>query len=155
MARGVHLRHNWAVTNARLWRGIGAGVTAAAAVVGGLVTFAARGGAPLDPLVTSGRSLLVGASPALALLVGLGMRLADGVLWGVVLAVLLGGRRSWPWAIVGGVVVAAFAAVVHDRFIPALRLGYGLGVFPLHGAPLYFLYALFAAALAVGMRIAR
>jgi len=72
-----------------------------------------------------------------------------------VLSVLLGRRRSWAWLFTGGVVVAAFAAVVHDWFLPALRLGYGLGVFPLHGTPLYFLYALLAAGLAVGMRLAR
>lgn len=136
-------------------RGVRAGVTATATVMGALLTLAYRAGAPLEPFTTSGRSLLDGGSPSLTLLVGLVMRLADGVLWGVVLAVLLGGRRGWSWLLVGAVVVAALAAVVHDRFVPALRLGYGLGTFPLHGMPLLFLYALLAAGLAVGMRLAR
>jgi hypothetical protein len=39
--------------------------------------------------------------------------------------------------------------------LPAFRLGYGLGVFPLPGAPLLYLYALFAGGLAAGMRLAR
>lgn len=130
-------------------------MTAAAAVVGALLALAWRTGAPLDPLVTTGRAVLDGGTPLMALAVGLVTRLADGVLWGVLLAATAGGLRGWMGQMVAALAVSAAAAAVHATLLPTLRLGYGLGVFPLHGAPLYFLYLLFAVALAAGMRIAR
>lgn len=132
-----------------------AGLTAAAAVTGALLALAWRAGAPLEPLITTGQAMLDGGTPAMALVVGVVSRLADGVLWGLLLAALAGGMRRWPGQLVAAIVVSGAAAAVHATLLPTLRLGYGLGVFPLHGAPVYFLYLLFAAALAIGMRIAR
>ncbi|MHB1223689.1 MAG: hypothetical protein ACYC2G_06520 [Gemmatimonadaceae bacterium] len=142
------------MTSERLEKGVAAGLTAAAAVMGALLALAWRAGAPLEPLMTTGRAMLDGGTPVMALVVGVVSRLADGVLWGLLLAAIAGGLRRWPGQLVAAIVVSGAAAVVHATLLPTLRLGYGLGIFPLHGAPLYFLYLLFAAALAVGMRIA-
>lgn len=131
-----------------------AGLTAAAAAIGALLALGWRTGAPLEPLLTTGRATLDGGTPMMALVVGVVSRLADGVLWGLLLAAVAGGLRGWMGQLVAAVAVSGAAAAVHATLLPTLRLGYGLGVFPLHGAPLYFLYLLFAAALAIGMRIA-
>lgn len=132
-----------------------AGLTAAAAVVGALLALAWRSGEPFDPLTTTGREMIGGGTTAMVLVVGLVTRLADGVLWGLLLAAVAGGVRRWTGQLVAALAVSGVAAIVHASLLPTLRLGYGLGAFPLHGAPLYFLYLLFAIALAVGMRIAR
>lgn len=143
------------VTSERLERGVTAGLTAAAAVMGALLAFAWRSGAPLEPLVTTGRAMLDGGTPAMALIVGVVTRLADGVLWGLLLAVVAGGLRDWRGQLLSAIAVSAVAAGAHATILAPLRLGYGLGVFPLHGPPLYYLYLVFALGLMAGMRIAR
>jgi hypothetical protein len=108
----------------------------------------------LRPFVASGRAVLGAVEPSAAALLGIGMHVAVSVGWGLVLAAAAFRLRGVA-LVVASVLVALLALLVHSSLLPAFRLGYGLGVFPLHGAPLVFLYALFAAALAGGMRLAR
>lgn len=143
------------VTSERLERGVTAGLTAAAAVTGAILAFAWRAGAPLEPLVSTGRAMLEGGTPAMALIVGIVTRLADGVLWGLLLAVVAGGVRDWRVQLLSAIAVSAVAAGAHATILVPLRLGYGVGVFPLHGTPLLYLYLVFAVGLLAGMRITR
>lgn len=158
-ASSVAFRAVWyhlaAVRSKLLERGVAAGTTATAAVMGALLALAWRAGAPLEPFVATGQAMIDGGTPSMALLAGIVARLADGVLWGLLLVATAGGVRGWAVQLLAALAVSAVAATVHASVLPALRLGYGLGVFPLHGAPLYLLYFLFAAGLLVGMRIAR
>ena len=103
-----------------------AGVLAAATTGGAVVALAWRAGSAVRPFVEVGRAV-VGAAP----------------------------RSRGPVLLAASALVALLAAVVHSAVLPAFRLGFGLGVFPLHGAPLVFLYTLFALALAAGIRLAR
>lgn len=135
--------------------GMTAGLVAAAAVSGALLALAWRTGAPLEPLVATGRAILGGGAPALALVAGLCARMVDGVVWGLLLVVIAGDVRGWAGRLVAALAVSALAGALHGWLLPDLRLGFGLGVFPLHGPPLYYLYLLFAVALVAGMRIAR
>lgn len=99
--------------------------------------------------------MLDGGTPTMALVIGIVTRLADGVLWGLLLAVVAGGLRDWRGQLLSAIGVSVVAAGAHATILTSLRLGYGLGVFPLHGPPLYYLYIVFALGLMVGMRIAR
>ena len=141
-------------TMERVRAGVMAGVMAAAATTGAVLALAWRAGAPLRPFVESGRAVAVGASPAAAATLGVGLHVAIAVAWGLLLAALAY-RRPAPLQAIGAVLVAALALLAHSALLPAFRLGFGLGVFPLHGAPLMFLYALFAVGLIWGMRLAR
>jgi hypothetical protein len=131
-----------------------AGVLAAAATGGAVVALAWRAGGPLRPFVETGRAVLGAAQPATAAVLGVGLHVAVSVAWGLLLAATAFRLRGVA-LLLASALLALLALVVHTTLLPAFRLGYGLGVFPLHGAPLLFLYALFAAALAGGMRLAR
>ncbi len=131
-----------------------AGVLAAAATGGAELALAWRAGGPLRPFVESGRAVLRAAQPATAAVLGAGLHVAVAVAWGLLLAAAAYRLRGGA-LLAASALVALLALAVHSALLPAFRLGYGLGVFPLHGAPLLFLYALFAAGLAGGMRLAR
>jgi len=135
--------------------GVGAGLVAGAATVGALAAFAGRTGDVLRPFRAIGADVLLGRTPAWALPVaGLLLHLAAAIVWGAVLGLLAGSRRGGVTVVLAAG-VAAMAALVHTTVLPMLRLGYGLSAFPLHGAPLVFLYVVFAVGLAAGMRLAR
>ena len=131
-----------------------AGVLAAATTGGAVVALAWRAGSAVRPFVEVGRAVVGAAPPATAALLGLGLHVAVSVVWGLLLAAAAPRSRG-PVLLAASALVALLAAVVHSAVLPAFRLGFGLGVFPLHGAPLVFLYALFALALAAGIRLAR
>lgn len=130
-----------------------AGMVAAAATVGAVGTFAARDGEVLRPFAATGRTLLADPSPAAAALAGLAAYAAVAVLCGLLLAVVAWRTRG-PLLLAAAAGVSALALLATTQLAPSLRLGFGLGVFPLRGGPLLFLYALLAAALALGMRLA-
>jgi hypothetical protein len=131
-----------------------AGVLAAAATGGAVVALAWRAGSAARPFVELGRAVVGAAAPSTAALLGVGLHVAMSVAWGLLLAAAA--HRARGLALLGAsALVALLAAVVHSAVLPAFRLGFGLGVFPLHGPPLVFLYALFALALAAGIRLAR
>ena len=148
-----------AVASERTRAGVTAGVVAAAATGGALVALAWRAGDAWRPFVEIGRATLGslalgGTAPVTAALLGVGLHVAVSILWGLLLAGVAPRSRG-PGVLAASALVAVAASLVHSTVLPAFRLGFGLGVFPLHGAPLVFLYALFALALAVGMRLAR
>jgi hypothetical protein len=131
-----------------------AGVLAAAATSGGVAVLAWRAGSVVRPFVEIGRTVLGTVATPTAALLGLGLHVAVSVVWGLLLAVVAYETRG-PALLAASALVALLAALVHSTVLPAFRLGFGLGVFPLHDAPLVFLYALFALALAAGIRLAR
>ena len=141
-------------TMERVRAGVMAGVMAAATTTGAVLALAWRAGSPLRPFVESGRAVVGGAPPGTAATLGIGLHVAVAIAWGLLLAALAY-RRPAVLQALGGVLVAAVALLAHSLLLPAFRLGFGLGVFPLHGAPLAFLYALFALGLIWGMRLAR
>jgi hypothetical protein len=106
------------------------------------------------PFVETGRAVLGGGEAAAAGVLGLGLQLAVAIGWGVLLATVAHRARG-PLLLLAAFTVAAVAYVVHSTVLPTFRLGFGVGAFPVHGAPLVFLYTLFALALAAGMRLAR
>lgn len=132
-----------------------AGVIATAATSGAVAALAWRAGSVARPWIATGRAVL-GASgaPETAALLGFGLHLAVSIGWGLLLAALAAPARGARLATMS-TAVSLLALVVHSTLLPAFRLGYGIGVFPLHGAPLLYLYILQAIALAVGMRLAR
>lgn len=136
------------------WAGVQAGLVAAAATIGAVATFAARDGAALRPFAATGRALLAGAGPVAATVVGLAAYLGTAILCGLLLAAVAA-RARWPALLLSAAAVSLLALLVTTTVAPPLRLGFGLGVFPLHGAPLAFLYILLAAGLTLGMRLAR
>lgn len=140
--------------NERVRAGVMAGVTAAAATMGAVLALAWRAGSASRPFVETGRAVLGGGEAAAAGLLGFGLQLAVAVAWGVVLA-FVAYRARGVGLLLAAAVVAAIAFVVHSTLLPVFRLGFGVGAFPVHGVPLAFLYALFALALAAGMRLAR
>lgn len=141
-------------TMERVRAGVMAGVMGAAATMGAVVALAWRAGSPFRPFVESGRAIVVGAPAGAAAMLGVGLHVAVAIAWGLLLAALAY-RRPAALQALGAVLVAAVALSAHSLLLPAFRLGFGLGVFPLHGAPLVFLYALFALGLIWGMRLAR
>ena len=140
--------------NERVRAGVLAGVTAAAATMGAVLALAWRAGSAMRPFVETGRAVLGGGEAAAAGVLGFGLQLAVAILWGVVLA-CVAYRVRGVMLLLAAAVVAAAAYVVHGALLPTFRLGFGVGPFPVHGAPLLFLYALFALGLAAGMRLAR
>ena len=155
LERGPRPRQFGLVTTDRVRTGVAAGLVAAAAVIGALLAFSWRADAALAPLIATGRAVLTNASVAAAALAGLGVRVSVAIVWGLVASLLVGRRRGWPSLVAVAVVTSTVAALAAGVLGAPLGLGFGLGLFPLHGAPLLFLHALFAAGLAVGMRIAR
>lgn len=131
-----------------------AGVLAAAATAGATLAMAWRGGAAARPFQEVGRAVLGGAPPATTLVLGVGLHVAVSVAWGLLLAAVAARLRG-PLLLAAGAIAALLAWGVHSAVLPAFRLGYGLGVFPLRGAPVVLLYALFALGLAWGIRLAR
>ncbi|HEU4630382.1 MAG TPA: hypothetical protein VFS08_11600 [Gemmatimonadaceae bacterium] len=140
--------------NERVRAGVLAGVLAAAATMGGVLALAWRAGSAWRPFVETGRAVLGSADAAAAGVLGFGLQLGVAVGWGLVLA-LVAYRARGALLLLAAAAVAAVAYAVHSVLLPAFRLGFGVGVFPVHGAPLVFLYVLFALALALGMRLAR
>ena len=143
------------MTTDRVRTGVAAGLVAAAAVIGALLAFSWRADAPLAPLIATGRAVLTDASIAAALLAGLAVRVSLAIVWGLLTSLLAGRRRGWPWLLAVAVLVSGVAALAAGVLGPPLGLAFGLGIFPLHGTPLVFLHALFAAGLAAGIRLAR
>ena len=154
-----HLPHLPAVTSDQVRAGVMAGVVAAAATGGALAVLAWRAGDVSRPFVEIGRAALGsvalgGVAPLTGALLGVGLHVAVSIGWGLLLAIIARRVRG-VGLLLASALVALFASLVHSTVLPAFRLGFGLGVFPLHGAPLVFLYLLFALALALGMRLAR
>ncbi|HEX5580652.1 MAG TPA: hypothetical protein VFX39_03680 [Gemmatimonadaceae bacterium] len=143
------------MTSERVRAGVMAGVMAAAATSGAVAALAWRAGSVLRPWIATGRAVLGTSSAAeTAALLGLGLHLAVAIGWGLLLAALAGGARGLR-LVVTAAAVSLLALVVHSTVLPEFRLGFGLGIFPLHGAPLLYLYILQAVALAAGTRLAR
>lgn len=140
--------------NERVRAGVLAGVTAAAATMGAVLTLAWRAGSASRPLVETGRAVLGGGEAAAAGVLGFGLQLAVAIVWGLLLA-LVAYRARGLRLLLAAAAVAAIAYAVHSTLLPTFRLGFGVGAFPVHGAPLAFLYTLFALALTAGMRLAR
>jgi hypothetical protein len=140
--------------NERVRAGVLAGVLAAAATMGAELTLAWRAGSVARPFVETGRAVLGGGEPAAAGVLGFGLQLAVAILWGGVLATRAYRARGRLLLLAAGAVAAA-AYLVHTTVLPTFRLGFGVGAFPVHGPPAAYLYALFALALAAGMRLAR
>lgn len=131
-----------------------AGTMGAATAAGAVLALAWRAGDALRPWRETGRAVLGAAGGTTAGLLGIGLHLAVAIGWGL-LAAVLAGRSHGSRLAATAAGVALLALVVHSTLLPTFRLGHGVGVFPLGGSPLLFLYALFATGLALGMRLAR
>ncbi len=143
------------VRSDRVRAGVIAGVMATAATSGAVAALAWRAGSVIRPWVSTGRAVIGGSvAPETAAILGFGLHLAISIGWGLLLASLAPGARGARLATMA-TAVSFLAMVVHSTVLPAFRLGYGIGIFPLHGAPLLYLYILQAVAFTAGMRLAR
>jgi hypothetical protein len=142
----------------RVGRGLVAGVVAAGATAGTLLGLGRARGAAFA-LLNDAAHILIG-SRALSVdtfsaqVTGLAMlvHLASLLLWGVLFALLAGGLRGWRLAIAA--VLFAGGALALDVLVlpPSLRPGFETAM---TAGELALLYAVLAAALAIGVREAR
>ena len=142
----------------RVRQGVHAGVVAAAATAGTLVGFGlARGEAwrPLNAvahLVLGYRARLMDRFHPVVTPAGIALHLLFVVIWGVLFALIAARLRGWRLAIAAAALGAA-AFVVDTRLLPE-RLDPGFPAL-LTRPELLALYAVLAAALALGLRLAR
>jgi hypothetical protein len=147
-----------AVIRDRLSQGVYAGIVAAAATAGMLIGFGRARGEAWRPLNAVGhlllgyRARLMDRFDVFVTPVGVALHLTFVVLWGVLFALVAARLRGWRLAAAAAALGAA-ALVIDARLLPD---GLDLGFPALLSRPeLIALYAVLAAALALGIRLAR
>ena len=139
-------------------QGVYAGIVAAAATAGTLIGFGRARGEAWRPLNAVGhlllgyRARLMDRFDLVVTPVGIALHLLSVVLWGVLFALVAARLRGWRLA-AAAVALGAAAFVIDTRLLPD-RLDPGFPAL-LSRPELIAVYAVLAAALAVGIHLAR
>jgi hypothetical protein len=135
----------------RLSSGIRTGVIAAAITAGAVVGFGLRHGTALEPFVFAGQSVLNGAAPGMAAIVGALLHLVWMMVWGVCFSVVAAPLRGIG-QVIAAVVFALVVGLLTTAVLPAAAPL--TGPLALSRVQIVFVDLLLAAGLVVGMRLA-
>lgn len=146
------------VLRERVRRGLVAGVVAAGATAGTLLGLGTARGAAFSLLndaahiIVGSRARVVDSASAQVTALAMLVHLTSLLLWGVLFALLAGAARGWRLAIAAMLFAGAALALDVLLLPPALRPGFEAAM---SSGELVLLYAVMAAALAIGVREAR